>query len=393
METKKVPFHVTLGVLSVFLVINCSFVVNPMMTSLASFYEQSGIAYSTVLMLSTIVSLMVIPCSLISGAIAGKKIKYRSLAILSLVLALVGGIGPYFIRNFYCVLGFRALVGAAIGFASSLSSALVSRLFPGDKAATMQGIGTTVNNLAGVAYQFLAGVICTINVHYTWFVHLILIIPLAFVVLFLKEPEPVAKAETQTQTPSSKGGLPAMVFLISIAWGLIFMAYNPMGLNMSSILVSEGIGNETLAGTIGSLYTVGGMVAGVIFGKLYHHLGKFIIPFAMICEVVGLALGYWSTSAALLMVGSFLTGLAIFTIWPASIMEFTEALPPEKIVTASGIFTACLGLGGFLTSPYVAIITKVSGSTSPRLPILVGVILAAVIGAIWSVASISKKKA
>ena len=184
-----------------------------------------------------------------------------------------------------------------------------------------------------------------------------------------------------------------MVFLISIAWGLIFMVYNPMGLNMSSILVSEGIGNETLAGTIGSLYTVGDMVAGVIFGKLYHHLGKFIIPFAMICEVVGLALGYWSTSAALLMVGSFLTGLAIFTIWPASIMEFTEALPPEKIVTASGIFTACLGLGGFLTSPYVAIITKVSGSTSPRLPILVGVILAAVIGAIWSVASISKKKA
>lgn len=65
-----------------------------------------------------------------------------------------------------------------------------------------------------------------------------------------------------------------MVFLISIAWGLIFMVYNPMGLNMSSILVSEGIGNETLAGTIGSLYTVGGMVAGVIFGKLYHHLGK-----------------------------------------------------------------------------------------------------------------------
>lgn len=75
------------------------------MNSLASFYEQSGIAYSTVLMLSTIVSLMVIPCSLISGAIAGKKIKYRSLAILSLVLALVGGIGPYFIRNFYCVFG------------------------------------------------------------------------------------------------------------------------------------------------------------------------------------------------------------------------------------------------------------------------------------------------
>ena len=173
---------------------------------------------------------------------------------------------------------------------------------------------------------------------------------------------------------------------------LIFMAYNPMGLNMSSILIGEGIGNEATAGTIGSLYTVGGMVAGVAFDKLHKAMGRFIIPFAVACEVIGLLLGYWGTSAAVLMVGSFMTGFAIFTIWPASIMEFTEALPPEKIAAASGIFTACLGLGGFLTSPYVALITSVTGSDSPRLPILVGAVLTAVLGGIWSATRVFSTK-
>ena len=100
---------------------------------------------------------------------------------------------------------------------------------------------------------------------------------------------------------------------------------------------------------------------------------------SLICIVIGLLLGYWGTSAAVLMVG-FMTGFAIFTIQPASIMEFTEALPPEKIAAASGIFTACLGLGGFLTSPYVALITSVTGNDSPRLPIPVGAVLTPVVG-------------
>lgn len=184
-----------------------------------------------------------------------------------------------------------------------------------------------------------------------------------------------------------------MVFLISIAWGLIFMAYNPMGLNMASIVTGEGLGTEAVSGTIGSFYTVGGVVAGLIFGALFKAIRKMTIPFAILCEVIGLLLGYFGGNVPLLIIGSFLTGFAIFTIWPASIMDFTEALPADQIAAASGVFTACLGLGGFLTSPYVAIITSVSGSDSPRLPILVGAVLTAVIGVFWTIYELRKKPA
>lgn len=393
-ENNKVALTTTIGVLSIFLLINASFVVNPMLASLARIYEKDGISYSTVLYLSTLVSLMVIPFSLIGGSMAGKKIKYKTLAILASFLVLVGGVGPVLFSNFYAVLVCRALVGAGIGIASPLGSALVSRVFKGNQIATMQGIGTAINNVAGVVYQILAGIVCSINVRATWFIYLIALIPLVCAIFFVKEPEhQEVETEVNAAAAGKKKRLPAMVFLISIAWGLIFMAYNPMGLNMASIVTGEGLGTEAVSGTIGSFYTVGGVVAGLIFGALFKSIRKMTIPFAILCEVIGLLLGYFGGNVPLLIIGSFLTGFAIFTIWPASIMDFTEALPEDQIAAASGVFTACLGLGGFLTSPYVAIITSVSGSDSPRLPILVGAILTAVIGVFWTIYELRKKPA
>lgn len=381
-----------LGTLSIFMVINCSFVINPMLASLAEFYGEQGISYSQVLMLSTIVSLVNIPFSLISGAIAGKKVKFKTLAIISMIFALVGGIGPYFVRNYYAVLFFRALIGVAVGFSMPTSNALVARLFKGDQAATMQGIGTTVNNLAGVAYQFFGGLICDYNMHLAWFVHAILIIPLVLAILFLKEPEEEAANDTASAEVKSTGGMPISVILISLAWGVIFMVYYPMLLNMSTILIEEGIGTAAVAGTIQSLYTVGGMVAGVAFGVLYKNVGKVVLPIAIISQVAGLALGFWGTSTILLMIGSFLTGFAIFTIWPAAMMIFSSILPADKMSMASGIFSACLGVGGFLSAYYVGIIASVTGNTSPRFPIFVGMIITAIIGGIWSVAELGRKE-
>ena len=382
-----------LGTLSIFMVINCSFVINPMMASLAEYYGAQGISYSQVLMLSTIVSLVNIPFSLISGAVAGKKVKFRTLALASIILALVGGIGPYFVRNYYGVLFCRVLIGVAVGLSMPTSNALVARLFKGDQAATMQGMGTTVNNLAGVAYQFFGGLVCDYNMHLTWFVHAILIIPLILAFFFLQEPKEEIAEEAAGSEVRSNGGMPVSVYLISLAWGVIFMVYFPMLLNMSTILIEEGIGTATVAGTIQSLYTVGGMVAGVAFGILYKSVGKMVLPIAMVSQVAGLALGFWGKSVMLLMIGSFLTGFAIFTIWPAAMMIFSAILPADKMSMASGIFSACLGVGGFLSAYYVGIVANITGNSSPRFPIFVGMIITAVIGGIWSFVELGRKEA
>lgn len=380
-----------LGVLPVFLIIQTPFIINPLMSALSKVYGAEGISYSMVLMLSTITSLVQVPFAIVAGALAGKHMKFKTISILSCIMALIGGLGPFFFHSYYAVLICRAVLGIGTGMAGPLANALVGRIFSGDRAASMQGIGTTIMNVSGVVFQALSGYLCVKNLNYAWLVNLILVIPIVLMAFFLREPEPDAAPDAAAEEKHAKVKMPAVVWWMSIAWGLLFMVYYPFLLNMSTILVGEGIGTAATAGTVQSLYSIAGMVAGVTFGKLYKSLGKYTLTFCLIIQVVGLVIGYFATNAALMMVASFATGFAIFTIWPAAITLFTKAVPSKGLAMAAGIWSACLGLGGFLSSAYVAIVSSVTGSDAPRMPILVAVFVTAVLAVFWSIGSIRDK--
>ena len=59
-----------LGVLSTFWLSTVPFILTPAMNRLGEYY--TAVPYSRVLMLSTVVALMVVPCSLLSGAAVGR---------------------------------------------------------------------------------------------------------------------------------------------------------------------------------------------------------------------------------------------------------------------------------------------------------------------------------
>jgi len=388
MSTKKsFGFTATLGVMSVFLLSQSAFILNPALANIAELYPE--IPYSTILLLSTVGSLMLVPSSIVSGAIAGTKVKYRTVAIVSILCILVGGVMPYFLNNFYAILATRVIVGLGIGLASPLGNALIMRLYDNDKAANMQGIGTAVMNISGIVLQNVAGFVCAINVNYTWLVHLIMAIPLVLVLFFMPEPEKIEATKTEDDT---KANLNAGTYIVSITYGIVFMLFYPLMLNMSAILIGENIGTAATAGIVLSFYTIGGMIAGFVFGKFFKAAGKFTIPISMAIQVIAMAIGYISNSAVLFMAATGLGGFAIFIIWPACIMGFGETLNPKGVTLASGIFTAFIGVGGFLASPYISLVGTVVGNNDPRMPILVGLIGTIIIAVLWTLVILSKKK-
>lgn len=385
-EKKVLNPMATFAVLSVFLMSQSAFIVNPALANLAQKFP--SVPFSAILLISTLVTLMVVPFSIVSGAVAGKKIKYKTVAIISILCIAIGGILPYFLQDFYMILATRVIVGIGVGLSSPLGNAIVMQLYNKDKAAGMQGMGTAVMNISGIVLQTVAGYVCVINVNYVWLVHLIMLIPLILALFFLPEPE---KSETTAEGSKKKVKLKASVYIVSLAYGILFMLYYPMLLNMSSILVKDGIGTAATAGIILSFYTVGGMVAGFLFGKFFKLTGKFVIPISLFIWIIGLAIGYFSESSALFMLAAGLTGFSIFTIWPACIMDFGEILPPEGVSAAAGIFTACIGIGGFLSSSYSSLVTSLSGTGSLRAPILVGLIGTIIITIVWTITKLSKK--
>ena len=79
MSRKKSLALTLLGILPVFALAQSVQAINPALQSLSEYY--ADIPYSVVLLLSSIVSLVVIPVSSASGALAGRKASYRALSI------------------------------------------------------------------------------------------------------------------------------------------------------------------------------------------------------------------------------------------------------------------------------------------------------------------------
>ena len=66
----------------------------------AIFVQFSDLPITTLLLVSTLPSLTVIPATLIAGSVAGSKVKYRTLAIIGMTLFVLGGVAPYFATDF-----------------------------------------------------------------------------------------------------------------------------------------------------------------------------------------------------------------------------------------------------------------------------------------------------
>ena len=135
------------------------------------------------------------------------------------------------------------------------------------------------------------------------------------------------------------------------------------------------------------------MLVGLAFAPVFKVLGrKFSIPVSLVLTTVCVAMAAVSSNAIVIMVAVAFSGFALFIIWPASIMEFGEICPSDRMAFASGLFFAFLNVGGFLASPYMGIIAAASNNPSPRLPLVVSAVIIAIVTVLWSILILGHKK-
>lgn len=103
-----------ISLLSAYFAANVIFILGPALHSFAT-EVYPNVDYSTVLLLSTLSSLLMIPGSLFAGAVMGKKLSFRMTALLSMGGIVIAGAAPYFVRDINFALVMRAIVGFCIG--------------------------------------------------------------------------------------------------------------------------------------------------------------------------------------------------------------------------------------------------------------------------------------
>ncbi|MBC3804102.1 MFS transporter [Acetobacterium fimetarium] len=347
-----------IAVLSVFFVQMGVGTITPALANIAAAFPD--IPFTTLLLVSTLAVLMSVPATLISGRLAGSVVSYKTLLIVGMILFLGGGVAPYFMAtsSFTAILIVRAIFGIGLGITVPLGAALIIAFFDGEERAQMMGLSNVIANVGGILFQLLGGFAATASWELAFLVHGLGIITLIFV-LFLPEPAKVpvqAAGEAKPKMPASVYGFAAAIFFIM---ALIY----PMLVNMSSIIAGSGMGGAGDAALVLTMFTVGGMLGGFIFAKVFGIFKKNSLTLGLAMLTLAMASIGFGNSIAFMYIGTTVAGIGFSFIMPTVFMDLGTAVHPSQMPTASGIIMACLNIGGFCSAYMFAFIAGIAGMT------------------------------
>lgn len=354
------------AILSVGFLIMAIGATTPALASIAQVYP--NLPFSIIVLIATVPTLVLVPFSLISGRLAGTVITYKSLTIIGVILVLIGGVGPYFISSFTLILVMRGILGAGLGIISPLGGALTLTLFEPREAENLMGAGIVVGNIGGIVFQLVGGILCTINWRVTFLTYLICTVPLLIAILFFPKLPLAEKAKT------AKVKMPATVYIWSTIYGVLMLLVYPMLTGMSSLVLAYHYGTAAGAGVALTMFTVGGMIAGAIFGAAFRMLSRFTIPIGVALNAVGFLFFVYGTNLTMLTVGATIVGIGFSLAGTAIMMCVGRSVPPEGTAFAMSVVMAVMQLGGFLSGFVFAFIEKLFNITSLRFPFVLSLI-------------------
>ena len=307
-----------------------------------SFPDAPATAIASIATLSTLTA---VPFTILSGLIAGRRIRFRTLTLVGLAIVFLGGILPYFAENIGEILVGRAILGAGTGLITPIASTLVLALFSGDDVARQFGRNGMATNVGAVLFQLIGGFLC----NYSWrmpFMTYLAIIPVFLIVLLLL-PEP----ETTGRERQKPVHLSQVLTWHVVGWGLFFAShmvfFYPFVTEMSGLVQANGFGSAATAAIILSVCTGTGVLGGYLFYRVHRacRLQTLCVGFGT-CAVGYLVL-ILSQSVWSLLAASAVFGVGYGLLAPAFTYYLGLPLKPELRAASLSVYHIFTSLGSF----------------------------------------------
>lgn len=298
--------------------------------------------------LISVTALVIIPVTIITGKLMD-YISKKKLAIVGVLFFLIGGVAPAFMTSFTMILIFRGIIGIGIGMTQTLASALVAEHYEGAEKDRVQGNLNSAQMLGNIIMSFVGGWLGAQAWNMVFYVHLLGIVSLLGVILFVPEIKP-SRVEVSEDSGSSK--------LTSGAWFwaivcLIFFIIGHVYANCISFIIAEkALGTASQAGTSLTLFAVGGIVMGVIFGKIMGKFKKVTISIGFFTLGIAYLIIAYAQNMMIMYLGNFICGLAFSIVMPCIMVEAGNSVKPAAAGMAIALATSFQNLGQFV-SPYI----------------------------------------
>ncbi|MDF2572829.1 MAG: transporter, aromatic acid:H+ symporter family [Sporomusa sp.] len=336
------------AVLSISLLLLAATAVSPALANISAAFK--GTSAQTIMLLVALPSMTMVLASLVFGKLS-EFLSRRGLFQLAMALFLIGGISPYFMNDLTMILGMRAILGLSLGIIFPLSIVLISDFFEGNERDTVMGLQSVFVNLGGIIFAMLGGLLCAVDWHNTFLAYAVGFVVFLFVYAYLPEPakiKPAAGPDNLTEKAPLSGKVYFMEFLVFFYNMLIFAFFT----NVAIQVVGENLGNAASAGLALTVFTGGGLVGGLLFGKAMKAMKSFTIPMGWLITGIGMAMVAGVHDFNVLLAGCFIGGIGFSTTCPAFFVTLSIMSPPTRVAFSIALASALSGIGQFV-APFV----------------------------------------
>ncbi len=391
-KQKGATFGVYVVILSVYFVIPDMGYISPSLSAIAGTY---GVDAGTASYLATIVALTQVAGALVCGAVAGRRVRHKTLLSVAVAgMAVFGMIPGLFTPDvpFVVLMADRAVFGFFLGFLQPIIFAYIAHMFiDANRRASAYGWGNVAFNAGAVFASSVGGICVGIGWNTAFWLYGIGLVVLVCVLLFFEEPKFVVE---EVAAGGKAGILPIAWFFMSVFLIAQVLDY-PFFTAFIDSLIGHGITDGIVGGQLLSLFTLVGVVASASFGRLFRGMSVNVLPFACLVAGLGMAMIYLgisqASSLAFCVVAVLVVGFG-HTLVTVSVPQCVSISCSSSTASAALAFTAVfMNVGVFISSPYMQLVTGVVRTTDYTIVFLVsGVIMIALSLVVFLVLKVRK---
>ena len=288
---------------------------------------------------------MLLGC-IISTALATKVSKKVLCQFGVACSAAIGILGYLFNSSIVWLFLWSSLLGLGFGFLMPTSNGVIAEQYDKSQRGKLMGIQDLFTNAGGIYLTYVGGALAAINWHMNYLAYLIGIIPFVLGCIYLPndKPAPSSKAKEHFKV-SPKTWMYGIIIFVFIN------AYNVFGANISFVVTERAIGNPAIAGTAMSLFLVGGMLSGLLFGPTEKRMHDYTFCIAFLCLATGYLIVYFANALALVYLGAIITGMSIGFAMPMALLGCTNCNTVLAATAGCGVAHIC-GQLGTVCSPW-----------------------------------------
>ncbi len=300
-------------------------------------------------------------------AFLSDRLPKKLLAVTGLFLVAIAGIlGCLFHGSLVLLFVWAAILGTGIGIVAPLAPALVNESFVNNERQTMLGWQNAASSAGSMIMTFLGGILAVMGWQFGYLVYLIGIPGILFSMIAVpgRKKALAQTTESNVSNPSDteRGPFRLIIWREMIITFVLLIVFSAVPANLSMLVAERGLGGTTVSGIMSTLFLCGGMLCGVLFGKLSSLLKKRTDMVGALMLALGAIIIAFSSHVGVIYLCCLIAGSSISLIMPtcmstAGLLKGYETLNSSLILGTSFV-------GVFVTPVLTTLTARITGSES-----------------------------